>query len=44
MAFADAYRSQVALPAVRWRQQNLDGLGVEKRIALVAQIEAVLAS
>lgn len=32
------------LPAVRWRQHNLDGLRVEKRIALVAQLEAVLAS
>lgn len=31
------------LPAVRWRQHNLDGLSVEKRATLVAQLEAVLA-
>ncbi|BCH28846.1 hypothetical protein MesoLjLc_07760 [Mesorhizobium sp. L-8-10] len=31
------------LPAVRWRQQNLDGLGAEKRGTLVKQLEEVLA-
>ncbi|MCH8491548.1 MAG: nucleotidyl transferase AbiEii/AbiGii toxin family protein [Oceanicaulis sp.] len=31
------------LPAVRWRQHNLDGLSAGKRAALVAQLEAVLA-
>lgn len=30
-----------ALPAVRWRQQNLDGLDKKKRAGLVAQLEAV---
>jgi predicted nucleotidyltransferase component of viral defense system len=30
------------LPAVRWRQQNLDKLSVEKRAALVARLEEVL--
>jgi len=32
------------LPAVRWRQQNLDGLKAEKRQALVRQLEEVLAT
>jgi hypothetical protein len=31
------------LPAVRWRQQNLDGLSVVKRGTLVTQLEEVLA-
>ncbi len=30
------------LPAVKWRQQNLDKLSKNKRIALVAQLETVL--
>ena len=30
------------LPAVRWRQQNLDGLSATKRGALVAQLETIL--
>jgi predicted nucleotidyltransferase component of viral defense system len=30
------------LPAVRWRQQNLDQLPTDKRAALVARLEAVL--
>ncbi len=30
------------LPAVKWRQQNLDKLSAEKRAALVAQLEKVL--
>ena len=30
------------LPAVKWRQQNLAKLTRNKRIALVAQLEAVL--
>jgi predicted nucleotidyltransferase component of viral defense system len=29
------------LPAVKWRQQNLDGLSAEKRAALVTQLERV---
>jgi len=32
-----------ALPAVRWRQYNLDRLVPEKRAALVANLEKVLA-
>jgi predicted nucleotidyltransferase component of viral defense system len=32
------------LPAVRWRQHNLDGLKAEKRQALVRQLEEVLAT
>lgn len=35
--------SAAGLPAVRWRQRNLDSLGSEKRAALVAQLERVLA-
>lgn len=31
------------LPAVRWRQQNLDSLSAEKRATLVKQLEEVLA-
>jgi predicted nucleotidyltransferase component of viral defense system len=31
------------LPAVRWRQQNLDKLSDDKRAALVSRLEAVLA-
>jgi len=31
------------LPAVRWRQQNLDKLSAEKRAALVSRLEDVLA-
>lgn len=31
------------LPAVRWRQQNLDKMAKEKRAALVARLEEVLA-
>jgi predicted nucleotidyltransferase component of viral defense system len=31
-----------ALPAVRWRQQNLDKVSAEKRAALVAQLETAL--
>jgi predicted nucleotidyltransferase component of viral defense system len=31
------------LPAVRWRQQNLDKLSTEKRTTLVARLEEVLA-
>jgi predicted nucleotidyltransferase component of viral defense system len=34
--------SAADLPAVRWRQQNLDSLKVEKRQALVRQLEEVL--
>jgi hypothetical protein len=30
------------LPAIKWRQQNLDKLPKNKRIALVAQLETVL--
>lgn len=30
------------LPAVKWRQRNLDGLTAEKRAALVAKLEKVL--
>ena len=30
------------LPAVRWRQQNLDGLSADKRGTLVARLEEVL--
>jgi hypothetical protein len=30
------------LPAVRWRQQNLDKISKEKRAALVARLEDVL--
>lgn len=30
------------LPAVRWRQQNLDKLWLEKRVALVARLKEVL--
>lgn len=33
----------VDLPAVRWRQQNLDGLSVEKRRTLVTRLQKVLA-
>jgi predicted nucleotidyltransferase component of viral defense system len=33
----------VNLPAVRWRQQNLDSLSAEKREGLVRQLEEVLA-
>jgi hypothetical protein len=32
-----------ALPAVKWRQHNLDKLSSEKRAALVANLEKVLA-
>jgi len=32
-----------ALPAVKWRQRNLDKLSPEKRAALVANLEKVLA-
>lgn len=31
------------LPAVRWRQQNLDSLSAEKRGTLVKQLQEVLA-
>ncbi len=31
------------LPAVRWRQQNLDKLSAKKRAVLVARLEEVLA-
>ncbi|WP_290810522.1 hypothetical protein [Ferrovibrio sp.] len=31
------------LPAVKWRQQNLDKLSPEKRAGLVEKLEAVLA-
>jgi len=31
------------LPAIRWRQQNLDSLSIEKRETLVRQLEEVLA-
>lgn len=31
------------LPAVRWREQNLDSIGKEKRATLVRQLEQVLA-
>ena len=31
-----------ALPAVKWRQLNLDKLSAEKRAALVANLERVL--
>lgn len=31
------------LPAVRWRQQNLDSLSAEKRKALIKQLEEILA-
>jgi hypothetical protein len=30
------------LPAVRWRQQNLDSIGGEKRAQLVSELERVL--
>lgn len=36
--------SAADLPAVRWRQHNLDGLKAEKRQALVRQLEEVLAT
>ncbi|WP_429912283.1 nucleotidyl transferase AbiEii/AbiGii toxin family protein [Glycocaulis sp.] len=40
---AVSLEAAAGLPAVRWRQRNLDSLSVEKRAALVAQLEAVLA-
>jgi hypothetical protein len=32
------------LPAVRWRQQNLDKLSGKARAALIAELETVLSS
>lgn len=37
-------QSSAELPAVRWRQHNLDSIGTDKRTALVAQLEEVLSS
>lgn len=47
MAFTEACRLPTLpgvnkLPAVQWRQQNLDMLSKPKRAALVAELEQVL--
>lgn len=47
MAFTEACRLPTLpgvnkLPAVQWRQQNLDTLSKPKRAALIAELERVL--
>jgi len=36
------FEAAARLPAVRWRQQNLDTIGAEKRAKLVSDLELIL--